>query len=529
MSNTPQGPSQPLYTYFSKTASMCRDDILRTEKNGLIALGVPNPNTGPGSDYYTRATAVGNELAVIHANNVLMADQHMPDTAAGTNLDRWLTLKGLSRRGAIGSYGNTSTQCSAASTSVPGTAQLTDGNGAIYQVAAGGTYATGANGYVVIPVFAVTTGAATNHENGDALQWVNAPPSCGQQAVVGLVGYTDGLTGGFDSEIDNDEPPRQRLLEVMANPPRSGNAADVAGWATQSTPQVQAGFVYPALGASLSPGASYVAVCGQATVLGLLSSTSKNRDLPVPMVTGIVAPYIRGNYPENAQLVITTVANQQNDIALLLSLPPAPTAAPPGPGGGWLDGTPWPSSVGGNACVVEGVTSATVFLVNALTPPSPGVSHIAWLSPLDWQLYMAIVLSYTGTSGAYVITIDTPMIGIAPGGFIFPQSSNQLVYIAATLAAFAGLGPGEWSSSTSVLTRAFRHPRPTTAWPYALDGKFLKQIENSSPEVSGAEFITNFGTTPTVPSAITVDPTSGLLTSAPPNIWVPNNIGLYAA
>src|SRR5580692_11251347 len=94
-----------LLSYMQKSASQVRDDYLRTLKNGLIALGIPTPNIGPGSDDYIRATALGNEIAVGQANNVILADQLVPDTAGSSYLDRWLALFDLSRRPAIGSSG----------------------------------------------------------------------------------------------------------------------------------------------------------------------------------------------------------------------------------------------------------------------------------------------------------------------------------------------------------------------------------------------------------------------------------------
>lgn len=525
-------PSQPLLTYFQKDATTIRDDILRTEKNGLIALGIANPNVGPGSDYYTRATAVGNELAVVHANNVVKADQNMPDTAGGPDLDRWLNLLKLSRRGATGSIGLISAPCSVSSVGVPSGSQLTDSAGLVYEILSGGTY-TAAQDVLTIAIFAVDTGVATDHQNGDALQWITPPPFCAQQVTVGTLGGADGLSGGFDSEATDDESPRGRLFQVFQSPPRAGNASDVATWCAAATPSVQAGFVYPAL---LGPGTTFVAVMAQAQSLGALSSTSKNRDLPAALVNGTVAPYVRGLYPENTQLALCSIASQANDIAILLAIPDAGTASPPGPGGGWLDGSPWPNSVGGTApAVVAHVVSTTQFdvTVPSTNPPQAGISHIAFLSPLDWQLYTAIVTAVgtygSPTAGAYRITVDTPMIGIVAGNYVFPQSVNQQIYVNAILGAFAGLGPGEWlTPGDARLTRAFRHPRSSLVWPANLDARFLKQLENASPEVEAADWIYRLATTPTVPSSITVDPTSGLITSAAPGVFTPRNIGMYA-
>lgn len=517
-------PTYPLYTYTSKTQQQIRDDYLRTIKNGLIALGNPAPNVGPGSDYYLKGTALGNEIAVVQANDVLLADQHMPDTAGGVFLDRWLAQLGLQRNPAIGSTGVATFTASVSSVLITAGTQAIDSAGLRYQVAVTSTYTSGGQ----IPFLAIDTGKATNHANGDTLQWVSPPPFCAPTLTVGTPGGSNGFSNGADSEVGLDEPPRQRLLGRMANPPAGGNWADVVRWALASAPGiVQGAWSYPA---ALGAGTTFYAVTEAPQFAAPLTSTSKDRDIASAIMTGQVLPYVLGSYPEHALVVGTSVANQPADIAIQLSLPAAPTASPPGPGGGWLDGSPWPSSIGGAAPVtVTATSSSTQFTVNATTPPIAGVSSIAWLNPSNWQLYTAHVVSFTGTSGAYIITIDTPMPGIAIGHCIFPQSANQAAYVAAAFTAFSTMGPGEWLPSTSpYFGRAFRHQVPSLAWPYSLGAVFLRQIINVGPEVLDANWIYRSTTTPTVPGIPTVN-AAGVLTSAPPNVLTPRNIGFYAA
>jgi hypothetical protein len=145
------------------------------------------------------------------------------------------------------------------------------------------------------------------------------------------------------------------------------------------------------------------------------------------------------------------------------------------------------------------------------------VSHIAWINPSTWQLNTATVLTVSGTSGAYVITIDTPWPGIANGSVVFPQSVQQANYLAAILQAFGNLGPGEWTTNATTLVRAFRHPLPGLAWPYSLDANFLRVMENAGPEVLNAQFLYRSATTPTVPANVTT----------PPNVLTPRQLGWY--
>jgi uncharacterized phage protein gp47/JayE len=516
----------PLFTYVVKTNVDVRNDVLRTIKNGLIALGIPNPNVGPNSDYFLTATALGNEIAVGLANITISVDQNMPDTATGDGLDRWLKIVGLARRPAIGSFGAVTISVSVASTLVVTGMQLVDAVGLRYQVTVGGSYANGAP----IPVAAIDTGKATNHANGETLTWVTAPAFAASTVSVGTTGGTDGLTGGFDSEVGIDEPPRARLISDLQNPPKGGNSADVILWCLQSSPVVQAAWCYPAL---LGPGTTFAAVAAQPQTTVPLSATSKSRQLSATLMTGTVQPYVQGQLPEHVFSVIASVVDQSVDVAIQLALPSAPTASPPGPGGGWLDGTPWPSSLGGTAaCAVTAVTNSTQFTVNATTAPQDGVSHIAWLSPSTgtspWALFTATVVSHSGSSGAYVITIDTPMPGIANGNFIWPQATQQVNYINALLLAFSLMGPGEWTSNAAIKARAFRHPSPTQSWPYSLGAQQLKLVINAGPEVLDAQYIFRSATTPTVPASVTVNTSTGALTSAAVNIFVPNNVAFYA-
>lgn len=485
-----------------------RDDMLRSYRNMMINRGVPNPQIGPGSDAFIWCTILANEIAVNNANLIIKADAQMVDTATGADLDRiGKTLGGLARRGAVGSNGR-GTFGSSATSLIPTGAQLIDVAGLRYQVPTGGTYANGA----VIPIAAIDTGSGTNQINGTVLRWVVAPPYAQPTVTVGAFGGSDGLVGGLDAE--NDETFRARILARLQNPPGAGNWSQIAGIAEASTPNVQKAFVYPAAN---GPGTVHVAVTAAAT--SVAASNARNRDVDSLTMSAIVSPYITGNVAEYVEVVVTTVTNVPTDMSIGLTLPAAPNATPPGPGGGWLDGTPWPaiSGTGSTFVSVTAVTSSTLFTVNAPTAPTAGVSRIAFLDPNTWTINTAKVLSFSGTTGAYVITIDTPFPNIATGNYIFPQAQNQQTYVTALLSALALMGPGEKTSAAGLLPRALRKPFPQVAWPYSLGDSQLRAITNSGTEVIGTSWYARSTTTPALPGSI----------SNPPNIIVPRNIGFY--
>jgi uncharacterized phage protein gp47/JayE len=488
-----------IFTFEVKDEAEIRDDILRTLRSGLIALGVPDPNVSPDSDYYVLATALGRELSVAHANAAVQVDNILPDTADFDALVRWGQSIGLAPKGATVSLGALVFSASQLSAVTLG-AQLLDGQGLKYAVTVGGSYNDGD----LVAIASVDTGPKTELASGATLRWLTAPPYASQTAVVS----SPGLKGGTDAE--GLEAWRGRVVARLANPPSAGNAEHVAELAENSAPSVEKGFVYPAL---QGPATVHFAVTAAAT------SKNRNRDVPSTIVNTVVVPTVQGVLPEHALVVGTTVTNQPTTVAIGLALPASGAASPPGPGGGWLDGTPWPPSF----CDVEVTpTSSTTFVVlNPGTYPTPGVSRVAWVSwdgDSPWTLYTATVQSFVDVGGGNLqITIDQPFPGIHKDDLIFPQSARQDAYLAALLDAFAAMGPGEKTANATVLTRAFRHPLPSLSWTYSLNAVQLRALEDAGSEVLVASWLYRSIITPLVPASVT----------DPPSILVPRAIGFY--
>lgn len=499
-----------LLTFVVKDAVTCRDDMCRTMRNGLIRRGVANPNVGPNSDSYLLFTAVGNELAVIGANAVIKADQLMPDSAEDEDLERSAAVFDLTFQPAAGSVGNVIIKASATSP-IPTDAELTDEAGLRYKVSVGGDYDDGE----AVPIEAIDIGDATNHAEDDILQWASAPPYCDARVTVDV----GGLTNGIDAE--DSEVLRARELAVLQNPPGAGNPEHFVEVAEESTPRVQKGFCYPA---ALGPATTRVVVTAAPT------ATNKNRDIASTVMTGLVSPFIIGAMPQHADIGVTTVTNVNADVAFALSLPEAPTANPPGPGGGWLNGTPWPRPDGLTTfrCTVTAVTSSTVFTVDSLTEPVATVTRIAWLSPTTWKLYTAVVTGFTGSSGAYVVTIDRPFTGVTTGCYIWPDAQNAQLYVNAVLSQFAIMGPGEVTANASALVRGFRHPPPSSAWPMSLGAHLLNRITDDQDEVLAAQFFHRTdGTTTLTGTAGQLLPQVPATADLAPKQLVPRHIAFY--
>lgn len=495
-----------------KDALTVRNDICRTMRNGLIVRGVTNPNVAPGSDTFVLATAVGNEIAVVGANTIYSNEQQMPDSAVAEGLARIGRILKKGKQTAAGSVGYVLVDASAA-TVIPTGHGLIDDTGLRFEVVVGGPYDDGDP----VLVRAIDIGDATNHAAGDVLRWASAPPFCDEKAVVD----TGGLVNGVDDE--DDEAYRLRVIAVYQNPPKSGSWQHVADDAEASIGSVQKAFPFPAI---YGPATMAVAVTAAPT------KTSKSRVLASTTVTSIVKPYIIGLHPQHADIDVTSVVDVNADVAIGLTLPEAPTANPPGPGGGWKDGSPWPRPDGSSTfrCTVTAVTSTTQFSVDATVSPTLGVSRIAWLSPTDWKLYQAVVANVSGTSGAYLITLDRPFVGITTGCYIWPDIENAQTFVDSLLAAFAIMGPGEKTANAAALVRGFRHPPPSVGWPSAVGPTLLRALVDASESALDAQYLhrTN-GTTTLTGNAGQLAPSLPPTIDEPPRILVPRHVAFYRA
>src|SRR5690606_27680660 len=117
-----------------------RDDALRTYRNALIAEGISDPDTSPGTEIYAKATAFAQQILSITAVALALSESTMPDTATGEDLERLCAVYGIQRQGSKVSVGPIELD-SSGSVLVPTGAELVDENGALYRVRSGGTFA----------------------------------------------------------------------------------------------------------------------------------------------------------------------------------------------------------------------------------------------------------------------------------------------------------------------------------------------------------------------------------------------------
>ena len=157
------------------------------------------------------------------------------------------------------------------------------------------------------------------------------------------------------------------------------------------------------------------------------------------------------------------------------------------------------------------------------TAPYAGQTHVAWWSTVDLAFQVALVVGVSGSSGAWVLSLDRPFVasdGTGPtiGDYICPAAQNLLAYGTAWRDLFRSLGPGEMTTDVNRLPRAKRHPYATDEDPHSLNSATLGDWAKRFREISGYSFGHAPQKSPSVP----------LLVSQPPNILKPRCFAIYA-
>lgn len=491
---------------------------LRVRRNGLIQRGVANPNVTKDSDHYVYATALAHNLAPGFSNLIIMADQQMPDTAEDDRLIRWLDIFGLSPLTASGSAGPV-VFSTTVTTLVPVNSQLIDDVGQVYRVTVGGNYADTQE----IAIVGISTGASTNHAEGDVLQWVDQPAFADTKVLVG----PGGLIGGTDTA--SNEGNRAQLYSHLRNPAGGGNWSQIIQWAKRVSSSVDSAFVYPALN-----GPSTVGLC----LLGRFSLNETfgfSREVS-ETVRQLVHDYVSAQLDANKHVKLTTQTPKLADgavtgvsLAVGLALPYAVGAG--GLGGGWIDTTPWPVLLGTATYVaVQGVVDPTHLTLTSdhfgATPSTyglvDGVTQISWFSRAAYMagnaaIMTATVLSHSGTTGSLDVVLDSPFPTVESDDYVFPACQRSEVYLQALMTALSTLGPGEWYPNLPLVPQAARQPLVGRQQPSDLAGAMLKPIVDSGDEVEDAAYLHRSATTPGVAPS----------TDASPKVIVPYTIGFY--
>lgn len=213
--------------HITPTFEETRTRILRDIRNLL-----PDADIGKDSDYYVRASSVASVATGVYQHQGWIVRQIFPYTADTEFLEMHCRLRDISRKAAATATG---TITATGNVGAPATAGLVITVGSLsYTTTAAGK--VGADGTVVIPAVASTSGAAGNTTATVVGTFACAPFGFDSTVTVSV------MAGGTDRETDAEI--LARLLELIRRPPAGGNKYDYKRWALSVT-GVTSAYVYP--------------------------------------------------------------------------------------------------------------------------------------------------------------------------------------------------------------------------------------------------------------------------------------------
>jgi len=491
-------------------AGEVRDQILSDIRLEAISRGLSTePPIQPGTDNYQWAVAFEGPFLNSQYNADLRATSGDPRNATGTDLDDIRKALGLAEVPATGSSGKIRLTVSGTG-NVPADTQLALSNGKRIKVV--GTW-SGLSNNAEIDVTAIDSGEDTNVPGGELVRFVNAPINIDTEARVSS---NVPLTGGTDTE--SDERKRTRILNRLANPPGGGNWSQKRETVLEALSSVQDAFVYPALGGPASE-----------LIVPVRDFDPDNFDFSRALSTpamSVIRSAVYAKFGSPDEIVIKPPVDQSCDVALELSIPEATGAG--GDGTGWSNVAVWPIlEAGDNGRVtVSNAAFTDVIIVTALTVVAPvnGVTRIAWWSRTCRKFYRRLVVSSSGSAGAYTLTLDAPLIddsgaSVAVGDFISPDATNIEGYGKTWIEIMRTLGPGEATADANRLPRSKRHPYLTSDTALAPDLKTSKLalLKDAHTEILDYGYGYRSATTPTIPATV----------ATAPSVLVPRHFGVY--
>lgn len=415
----------------------------------------PSSDTSPGTEPYIRASVFADAAMPHYANAVTAANATDPNKVGGKEIDARAGAEGVPRLGPQSSSGSVTITASVGGTTIVSGDELTL-NALRFRY--NGTTALFNDGDEV-PIISIDTGPATNLAPGTVLTWSNSRAGCGPSAKVFQQVDGSGLTGGRDTETDDQY--RARWLLSRQEPAASGNDAEIQKLAesTFGVP-VQKAFSYPAV---LGPGTTCVVFTVRVDAPG------QSRIPTAPQIASVLGNL--ATMPADEGILAGTLISQPVDLAFGITWD---DAAP-----GWTDSTQWPPYyAGGGAILVTAAASPTSFTLNGTTTIQPQVGqHIAFYDVTGGQFRRKTILSFTGT-GPWVITCDpsnnasdlsyTPVVGQRA----CPWSDSLQDLVDPLFSYFTTLGPGEQVASFfDTGNRQRRQPQSPHSYPNVISNK----------------------------------------------------------
>jgi uncharacterized phage protein gp47/JayE len=400
-----------------------RDYELRKRTGG----GAP-VDTGPGTEVWIEASTLADLTAPIHADAVTIANGVTRATATGDALIAWARRMGTDKLPAVGASGAVVITASAGGTTIREGDEIKIA-GLRYEVLVGRLYYDGDQ----VPIAGVDTGPGSDQQPGVVGKWSAPRPGLGPYATVVAQGDGTGLSGG--SDVESDEELRNRLNDLAANPPASGNDAEYRAVAQRTA------------GLSIQQVFTYDAIKGPGTiglVLTLRPSRPGGNRIPSAPQLAELAPALIGSMPGNDGVLVGALAADPVDVALRVTWG---RAVP-----GWQDLAPWPTYQAGVMTQVKtGTTpSPTAFRLTGCASTPPVGATVAFFDKPNGAFRPKKFLTVTSLGfGDYDVTCDVSN-GASDTSYtpyatqpLCPWSDSLATLATPMLAYFDTLGPGE--------------------------------------------------------------------------------------
>lgn len=480
-----------------RTVDDLERSAINTYRAGLIRRGVsPDVATkavGKGTPIQLQIRAYAEMMGMVYANERALEDAQMPDTAMGEDLERVAGAYGVFAEEGAGAAGDVVVTCSGSVTYVEGL-ELVAKSGKRYQVVSTTVAASGDS----VGVIGIDIGKATNLPAGEVLTWVSPPSGSGATCTVGIAGLING------QEPDNTARLRQRLVKRIRNPSGGENWPQLREWAEKASAGVEAAFVYPAVH---GPATQHVAIT--------IEGTAENgyvREAPDALLA-VVRSAVLAKATDSIDTFVSGCAHQALSLEVKLSLPA--TIASGGPGGGWLDTTPWPAAP---VVTLTSILTTSSFIVDATTAPAAGKRIAIW-DPVAMAFRHATVASFSGGFGAYTIVTTLPVEGLTVGAYLCPDAEGLDDYARLVCEQVATLGPGQRTFNSG---RQQRQPLVTDEPRAAVRPVLLAPLLTRS-EVASASFSHVNGAT----GVVSLLPTAQTALNMPPKIWRIAQLGFF--
>lgn len=422
----------------------------------------PASDTVEGTQPWIDASTAADAMMPLYSNIEKVAQAQDPNQIAGNLLRVQAEADGVFKLGAVGAAGAVVVQASVGGGTIFLGDEITSG-GLRFQCSATALYNDGDE----VPIAGVDTGPATNLPAGSGMSWTSPRPGIIAAATVAEQTDGSGLSGGRDIETDDEY--RTRWLEQKAEPPASGNDAEIIALieSTLSVP-VQKGFVHPAI---LGPGTTTI-------VFTIKPDTSGSSRIPNPTQLAAVLANVVGEMPGDEGIFSTTLIAQPTNIVLKISWAAI----------GWSDLVTFPAYyvAGGQAVVVDTVASPTSFVLK-----SANASYVGIVGPSAGQTLAFYDQTFAtfrrkriltvGGGGPWTITCDTTngssdlTYSPAAGTRAMPWSDSLQSIVTGIQTYFQTLGPGEQVASFfDPGVRQRRQPESPGSYPSALTTRGLE-------------------------------------------------------